>query len=496
MRKERFAFSANREFGLNKQENAEIKEAGLPTAAELREALEKARATDAMARLHALFDADTFVELWAYTKRSFYEVKATGKDEEFAGVICGYGAVCGQLVFAFAQDGARMKGALDATHAKKICDLYDMAIKNGAPVVGLLDCAGADIFEGVSALSGYGKVMRAVAGASGVIPQIGWISGNCLGSFAAIASMLDILVCEKDANLYVTSDTLTGAEDAQAALRTYAAPDAATAAGYVRKAISLLPQNSEEGVVIEACADDLNRQLGELDLCGDIATIIASLADGADYLELSPTVAPELVTVLTRIGGIKCGVLANAYSENEGRLTASGARKAARFVSLCDAFSLPLVTLVNCAGFAICRENEQAAFAAELGKLAMAYAQSENAKVTVVLHHAIGGAYALLGSKSIGADVAYAFAGAEIGAMNAAAAVAFAQNDQVSETVTREELEEAWRTKLSSPVAAACTGEIDDIIDSCELRQRICSALQLLAAKGTVSTYRHSVMPL
>jgi acetyl-CoA carboxylase carboxyltransferase component len=130
---------ANREFGLNKQKNAENKYTGLPTAAELRNALANVSATDAMARIKSLFDADTFVELWAYTKRSFNEVQAGAKDEEFAGVICGYGAVCGQLVFAFAQDGARMKGALDEAHAKKICALYDMAIKNGAPVVGIFD---------------------------------------------------------------------------------------------------------------------------------------------------------------------------------------------------------------------------------------------------------------------------------------------------------------------------------------------------------------------
>lgn len=487
---------ANREFGLNKQQNAENNYTGLPTAAELRNALAKVSATDAMARIKSLFDAETFVELWAYTKRSFNEVQAGAKDEEFAGVICGYGAVCGQLVFAFAQDGARMKGALDEAHAKKICALYDMAIKNGAPVVGIFDCAGADIFEGVAALAGYGKIMAAVSSASGVIPQLAWVSGNCLGSFAAITAMYDILVCEKGAKLYVNSDALTGAKDAQAALKAYDAENGDAAAAYVRRAITLLPQNSEEGVVVDACADDLNRQLGELELDGDVHAILSAIADSADYLELGAANAPEMVTALARIGGVKCGVLASAYTENEGKLTSAGARKASRFVSLCDAFSLPLVTLVNSTGFAVCRENENAAFAAELGKLAMAYTQSENAKITVVLGHAIGGAFTLLGSKSVGADVAYAFEGAEIGAMNAAAAVAFAKNNEVSSTVSREELEEEWKLKLSSPVAAASAGEIDDIIDCTELRQRICSALMLLAAKGTVSTYRHSVLPL
>ena len=481
---------------MNKQKNAENKYTGLPTAAELRNALANVSATDAMARIKSLFDADTFVELWAYTKRSFNEVVAGKKDEEFAGVICGYGAVCGQLVFAYAQDGTRMKGAMDAAHAKKICALYDMAIKNGAPVVGILDCAGADIFEGVAALAGYGKIMAAVSSASGVIPQLAWVSGNCLGSFAAIAAMYDVLVCEKDAKFYVHADSLTGAKNAQAPVKACDAENAAAAAAYVRRAITLLPQNSEEGVTVDACADDLNRRLGELDLDGDVHAVLTAVADGADYLELGAQNAPEAVTALCRIGGVTCGILASNYTENEGKLTAAGARKAARFVSLCDAFSLPLVTLVNSTGFAVCCENENAPFAAELGKLAMAYTQAENAKITVVLGHAIGGAFTLLGSKSVGADVVYAFESAEIGAMNAAAAVAFAKNDEVTTTTTREELEEEWKLKLSTPVAAAAAGEIDDIIDCAELRQRICSALMLLAAKGTVSTYRHSVLPL
>lgn len=487
---------ADREFGLNMQKNAEKNYTGLPTAAELRNALAKVSETDAMARIKSFFDADTFVELGAYTKRSFHEMASDEKSEAFAGVICGYGAVCGQLVFAFAQDSARMKGALDATHAQKICFLYDMAMKNGAPVVGIFDCAGADIFEGVAALAGYGKIMSAVSAASGVVPQLAWVSGNCLGSFAAIAAMYDMVVCEKDANLYVNADNLTGAADAQAPLKTCTVQDANAAAAYLRRAIGFLPQNSEEGVTVETCVDDLNRRLGELEADGDIHAILSAVADGADYLELGTANAEELVTVLARIGGVKCGILASNYMENEGKLTAAGARKAARFVALCDAFALPLITLVNSKGFAVCRENENAPFAAELGKLAMAYTQSENAKVTIVLGHAIGGAFTLLGSKSVGADVAYALDGAEIGALNAAAAVAFAKNNEVSSTTSREELEEEWKLKLSSPVAAASTGEIDDIIDMAELRQRICSALMLLAAKGTVSTYRHNVMPL
>lgn len=466
----------------------------MPTAQELKDQLTAARASDAMARLKSLFDADTFVELGAYTKRRFTELDASG---ELEGVICGYGAVAGQPVFGFAQDSARMKGAFDATHAKKICDLYELAIKNGAPVVGIFDCAGADIFEGAAALAGYGKLMQAVTAASGSIPQIAWISGNCIGTFAAIAAMFDMAVTEKGANLYVSAPSLTGAEtDEQSVLTACLADGAESAAAYVRHALSFLPQNNGEGTIVENAADDLNRLLPAIDVYGDVHEVIRAIADCGDFCEIGMGLAPEVVTAFAKIGGVRCGVLACNYKENNGRLSAMGARRAAHFTELCDAFAMPLVTLVNSDGFAVCKECENAPFAADLAKLATAYAKAENAKITVVLGHGIGGAFAMLGSKSIGADLAYALEGAEIGAMNAASAIAFAKNDEITTTVTREELEEEWRARLASPVAAASLGEIDDVIEMAELRQRIASALLLLAVKGCVPTRRHSVLPL
>ena len=481
---------------MNKRTNAEKRGAALPSAAELRKALAKSGKTDAMTRIRSLFDAKTFVELGAYTKRSFSELGGGVKDEEFAGVICGYGAVGGQLVFAFSQDASRMKGALDEVHAKKICALYDMAVKNGAPVVGIFDCAGADIFEGISALSGYGRIMKAVSAASGVIPQIALVAGNCIGSFAAIAAMFDMVITTKESHLYVTSPALTGAENAQAAVVAHDAADVLEATAYARRMLMLLPQNSAQGVVVDEAQDNLNRTLGELELDGDVRAILAAVADKGDFVEVGSGSATSLLTALTVIGGVHCGVVASVYTENEGRIDAAAARRAARFVDFCDAFALPVVTLVNSAGFATCAESESAPFAAELAKLAMAYARSENAKVTVVLGHAIGGAYTLLGSKSVGADVAYAFETAEIGALPAASTVAFALNEEISTSTSRKEVEADWLASLASPVAAASTGEIDDIIGAAELRQRICSALLLLAAKGSASGRRHSVLPL
>lgn len=481
---------------MNKKKSTEQARTGLPSAQDLRRALSAARRTDAMSRIKSLFDARTFVELGAYTKRAFSETTGNVKETEFEGVICGYGAVNGRLVFAFSQDAARMKGALDAAHAKKICALYEMAVKNGAPVVGIFDCAGTDIFEGVDALAGYGRVARAVSAASGVIPQIALIGGNCIGSFAAIAAMFDVVVNTKDGRLYVNSPALTGAKDAQAPITAYDAADMLEATAYARRVLAFLPQNNAEGVAVTEAQDDLNRNLENIEADGDIRAILEAVADKGEYVELGGASGREAVTALMVVGGVRCGVVAGNYAENEGRISALGARKIARFVDLCDSFSLPLVTLVNSAGFAVCADNEQAPFAADLAKLATAYAASDNAKVTVVLGHAIGGAFTLLGSKSIGADIAYALEGAEISALNAASTVAFALNDEITTEKSRAALEEEWRTSLASPVAAASTGEIDDIVDMAELRRRICSSLLLLSAKGTVKARRHGVQPL
>ena len=486
---------ANREFTLDKYKISKTA-CVLPSAEELKAALAAATATEARANLQSLFDNDTFVELGAFTKRKFCEYQGLEHDEEFEGVICGYGAMDGRLVYAFAQDGSRMKGALDENHAKKICDLYEMALKNGAPVIGIFDCAGADIFEGTAALAASGRIMRAVSAASGVIPQVALITGNCIGSFAAIAAMFDFVIKTKNANFYVTSPDFAGTAESQAPVAAFSADDRSVAIMYARNLLNYLPDKAGEGITVEGTADNLNRMLGNRDFGGDANAAIAAIADNGIFFETAGDFAPVLTTAFATVGGVKCGFVGTSYTVNEGRLTASAARKAAKFVEFCDAFSIPLVTLVDSMGLAICDENENAPFSADLAKLAMAYARSVNPKVTVILGHAIGASFALLGSKALGADVAYALDDAEIGALSTEASVAFAWNNLINPDKTREELNAEWRKSLASPVAAASLGEIDDIVSANELRARICSALLMLSAKGTVRARLHSVNPL
>lgn len=462
----------------------------LPTAAQLRAKAEEGMSAAVRERLAMLFDEGTFVEVGVFTKRGFSDFFATDKSSELEGVICGYGAVDGKLTYAFAEDGERMGGAIDERHAKKITDLYDMALKNGAPVVGIFDSDGADIFAGTASLAAYGRIMKAVAKASGLIPQIAYVAGKCIGTAAAIAAMFDFCVQENDAQFYVSSPALTGVKDGQVKILTYKG-DKSQCIGFIRRLVSFVPENSAVGADITECSDDLNRMLGDVDFGGDAATLIATVADNNVYYEISAEEGAPASLAFATVGGVKCGLVASSFKNHEGRICADTAKKITKFVSFCDCFAIPLVTLVDSCGLAAVKENE-AGFADALADLAFAYASSENAKVTVICGHAIGAAFALLGSKALGADVVYTTDDAEIGALSAESSVAFAWDKYITLEKTRDELIEEWKTSVSSPVAAASSGEVDDIIGITELRARICSALLMLSGKGKF----HKVLPL
>ena len=472
----------------------------LPTVTELREQLVYGSANGARVCIASIFDENTFVELGAYTMRYSSDVSLISKNDNspknnFEGVITGYGAIDGRLVYAFVQDSDRMGGVIDERHAKKICDLYKLAMANGAPVIGVFDSKGTDVFEGTTALSAYGRIISAVNKASGVIPQIAFVKGTCIGTCAAIAAMFDFVVKENDAKLYVTSDNLTGLKDAQSILVSYTDAEA-YCYGYIRNLISFLPDNSSVGVQAGQTADNLNRMLGDVSFGNDGVTAIATIADNSMDVEVSPALAPEVSCAFATLGGVRCGIVSSTFAKNEGRLTPMSARKISRFVAFCDAFSIPVVTLVDSLGVAVDKASEEG-FATELAKLATAYAGSTCPKVTVILGHAVGASFVLLGSKALGADVVYSLDSAEIGALKADSAVAFAWGSRITEDVSREQLVKEWRELVSSPLMAATSGEIDDIINVNELRVRIASALLMLCSKGTAEiSARRKVLPL
>ncbi|MBQ2766090.1 MAG: carboxyl transferase [Clostridia bacterium] len=480
------------------------------SAAELR-ALAANESSSAKRRITALFDDGTFAETGAFAHSVAAELG--GSECELEGVVTGYGAIDGRLVFAFAQDFSRMKGAIGEMHAKKICDLYELAIKNGAPIIGIFDSAGAYILEGVSALAGYGKIMKKVSDASGVIPQIAVIAGNCGGACAAVASMFDILIGAKDACFYVNPPFImneldkaadhgkieTAAKNGQ--IHTVCDSDT-DALAYTRRLLSYIPQNNADGTAYSSSTDEINRLTPNVSAITandaySMADVITAISDDAAFLELGAEHAGSMLTGFITLNGMVIGVAANNPAVKNGKLTACAAKKAASFISFCDCFDIPLLTLVDTEGYEATTADENAKYGAALARLASAYASSETAKVTVVLGKAYGAAYTLMGSKSLGADIALASENAKISAMPTKSAVAFAWNEKVTDNAKRGEVEAAWDSVMASPVIAAKAGEIDDIISLDELRQRTSAAFEMLGAKNALCIpKRHSNLPL
>ncbi len=442
------------------------------------------------ARLESIFDSGTFVELGAYTKR-------TDSQAEFESVVCGYGAVEGKLAFAFIQDSGRTKGAFGERHAKKIASLYALAIKNGAPVIGVFDSAGAIVYDGAQALAAYGKLMKNISEASGVIPQIAVIDGVCGGSSAVAASMFDFIVTVKDkSEFFVNPSFVVGKTESAVAqgLSAYEAETEADAFGFVRNLVALLPQNNADSVCAET-ADSLNRTVSVNPEAYEIKSLLRELADDGSFIELYADYTENAVYGFGSFGGVIAGVVASNPAK-KGILDIKAARAAAKMVAFCDSFGIPVITLVDSEGLDVSAEAENGAYASELARLAMAYTTSENAKVTVVLGKAYGTAFTLLGSKAVGADIALALPTACISVLSPEASVAFVWNQRVGEK-SREELETEWKEKCASAAEAADAGEIDDIVDPAELRQRICAALNMLAAKAEGTPARkHANLPL
>ena len=444
------------------------------------------------AKIAALFDAGTFVETGAFMKRG----------NDLTGVVCGYGAVNGKLVYAFAQDSDRKKGAIDALQAEKIAMLYSMAQKNGAPVVGMFDSIGATVADGASVLSAYGKLLKVVSDASGIIPQIAIINGVCAGMAATVAAMFDVVVAIKgQSELYVNAPFLAGKEIGTAdytslnGLASIAAENEGDAIAKAIKLVSMLPSNCEEGVTIEEITDDINRTVAVEGLSGK--NLAEALCDAGSFLSLGEAYATEMVTGLATFGGVTCGVVANDAAVNGGVITCDGAKKAAKLVSFCDSFSIPVITLVDSLGVATGAEAEGAPLAAQLGKLAMAYATADTAKIGVVCGKAYGAAFTLMGSKALGADMVYALPTSEISVMAPESAVAFLWNDKITADTSRSDLVAKWTEECASPEAAAADGSIDDVVASLELRQRICAAVYMLMMKNAGTPARkHCNLPL
>jgi len=461
-------------------------------------------------RIISLLDARTFVETCAYMKRCASEFDTA---DSFEGIITGYGAIDGRLVFVFAQDFARSKGAVSEAQAKKIASLYKLATENGAPVIGIFDSAGAFVYDGVKVMAGYGSLISCVSAASGVIPQIALVCGPCAGISSVIAGMFDFtIISESKGSMYVNSpfilgDKTGGADYAKkTGIASLSGKNDAECIALAHQLINYLPMNNFEGTVREIASDQINRLIDISPVMSaegyDMAALVSAIADSSKYFELYSGYAPEMTVGFVSLGGCVAGVCANQPKEKGGVLSANAARKSSRFVSFCDCFKIPVITIVDSCGLDVSIEAEAAPYAAELAKLAGVYASAQTPTITLVAGRAYGAVYTVMGSKSLGADMAFALDTAKIGVMPADSAVAFLWNDKIGQQskdgeYTRESLEKEWDSSFGSAVHAACAGEIDFIIEGAEVRQRLAAAVEMLSEKSKINPVkRHNNMPL
>lgn len=414
-------------------------------------------------KIASLFDAGTFVEVGAYIKRS-------GDSEAYDGVICGYGSVSGKLAFAFVQDSDRTKGAFDDAGARKIEMLYDMAIKNGAPVIGVFDSAGVVVLDGSAALTAYGRFISCVAKASGIIPQIAVYDGLCTGMALTVANMFDLAVKVEDkAELYL----IPSAKDKDI-LCAIDAKNEDEAFAAVRNLVEILPQNNKDDAS-QMSGDDAARAVAIDGLTGK--ALVETLADNGVFCEIFAKES-GIVTGFAFFGGTLCGVVASNKACDAGKIGFLGAKKAAELISFCDRFGISVLTLVDSEGLCDCACPKCTA------RLASAYANATCALVTAVVGNAYGAGFTLLGSKALGADIEIATENAVISVMSPESAVAFIMNDKISADKSRADVEKEWCEKYASATLAAEKGDIDDIVEASTLRARICSALYMLASKA------------
>ncbi len=463
-----------------------------------------ATGNSASRRIATLLDEGSFVEIGgAVTARSTtfnLQEKAAPSD----GVITGYGVIDGNLVYVYSQDADVLGGALGEMHAKKIARIYDMAMKMGAPVIGLIDCAGLRLQEATDALEAFGSLYHKQALASGVIPQVTAIFGMCGGGLAVVPGLTDFTFMEaKDGKLFVNSpNALEGNEiskcntaSAEYQSKTAGLVDGigaeAEILGQIRDLVCMLPANNEDDMSYEECTDDLNRICADIaNASEDTAIALAQIADNQILVETKKDYAKEMVTGFIRLNGMTVGVVANrskvynaeaeVEAEFDSVLTVDGCKKATDFVNFCDAFSIPVLTLTNVTGFAATVESEKN-MASAVAKLTYAFANATVPKVNVIVGKAFGSAYVSMNSKSIGADLVYAWPTAEIGMMDAKLAAQIMYADADAETLNEKAAE--YKELQSSPNSAAARGYVDAIIEPADTRKYVIGAFEMLFTK-------------
>ena len=460
--------------------------------------------TSASNRINALLDENSFVEVGAYVTARSTDFNMTDRETPADGVVTGYGTIEGCLVYVYSQDASVLNGTVGEMHAKKISRLYDLAMKTGAPVIGLVDCAGLRLQEATDALEAFGEIYLKATLASGVIPQITGIFGTCGGGMAVLPALTDFtFVEEKNGKMFVNSpNALEGnhiskcdTSDAKFQSEETGLIDGVGTEeeiiGKIRALVSLLPSNNEDNDAFVECTDDLNRICEDIANCaGDTALALSRIADNGIFLETKDAYGKDVVTGFMRLNGATVGAVANRseiYDEEgnkaeefDGSLSARGARKAAEFVKFCDAFEIPVLTLTNVTGFKATLCNEKM-MAKSVGEMVHAFADATVPKVNVIIGKAYGNAYIAMNSKATGADMVFAWDNAEIGMMDAdlAAKIMYADAD----AATLKEKAAQYRELQSGVASAAARGYVDSVISPADTRKYVIGAFEMLFTK-------------
>ena len=479
-------------------------------------------------RLAILFDEDSFVEMDTFVKHRCSNFGMDKKELPGDGVVTGYGQVDGRLVFAFAQDFTVSVGSLGEYHAEKIVKVQEMALKMGAPVVGLQDSGGARVEEGVAALSGFGKIFRNNTISSGVIPQISVIMGPCAGGAVYSPAITDfVFMVDKTSQMFITGPevikTVTGesvtAEQLGGAMTHNTVSGVAHFVGkddeetllMVRELLSYMPSNNMENPPVYDCADDINRLIPELnDIIPDnpnkaynMYDVIVKLADDGRIYDVMPHYAKNIITCFIRLDGATVGVIANQPNFGAGCLDIDASDKAARFIRRCDAFNIPLLTIEDVPGFLPGTGQEYGGIIRHGAKMLYAYCEATVPKVTVILRKAYGGAYIGMCNKELGADLVLAWPTAQIAVMGASGAVNIISSVKKEireaedpEALKAEKIAE-YEEKFNNPYIAAGLGYVDDVIEPATTRQRIISAFDMLSTKReSLPSKKHGNIPL
>lgn len=463
-------------------------------------------------RLQHLFDQDTFVETDAFVKNRCTRFGMDKLDFEGESVITGYGQIEGRVVYAYAQDFTMTGGSLGEMHAHKIVKTMDAAAKVGAPLIGINDSGGARIQEAIDALNGYGNLFFRNTIYSGVIPQISAIMGPCAGGAVYSPALTDfIFMVDKTSQMFITGPqvikTVTGeivtSEDLGGAMTHnsvsgnahFIASSELECITKIRELIQYLPSNAMEKAPVFAPADDPNRMIPELDdivpdnpnKAYDILDVILPIVDDGVFMQCQEHFSKNIITGYARINGKSVGIVANQPNVMAGCLDMNSGDKAARFIRTCDAFNIPLLTLVDVPGFLPGTQQEYGGIIRHGAKILYAYSEATVPKVTLVTRKAYGGAYLAMCSKALGADMVFAWPTAEIAVMGSEGAVNIIFRHDIAnaedKVEAKKQILEDYSAEFANPYKAAERGFVDDVIEPSTSRQRIIDALNMLESK-------------